>query len=182
MVAQGGDLLLSLGFGHRPADTKLRTGHFGLEERLHGGFCFQTCRSLLPPAQCANSVQKHMSLLSDPHLWSLSCLLRSQRCRHDHVALGLCTLHQRLISGLFLGSSPKPVGVTEHNSSGVAGIRSGFVELRRVRGKAQDICFWSGMNSPEQGLCSKGHQRQSQVHLVSTEVSKLNICVVRPAG
>lgn len=38
------------------------------------------------------------------------------------------------------------------------------------------------MNSPEQSLCSRGHQHQSPVHLVSTEVSELNISMVRPTG
>lgn len=91
VVTQDSDLLLLLRFGHRAAEAKLRAAHFALRECLCGGLCSQTRRSLSPPAQCANSIQKHMSLLSEPPLWSLSCLLCLAR---SHSTLGVATLLQ----------------------------------------------------------------------------------------
>lgn len=86
------------------------------------GLCFQTRHSLSPPAQCANSIQKHMSLLSEPPPCSLSCLLclgRSQsalgwprRSRAPHFVPD--TLPRVC---LLLRCPPKPANIPEHISS-----------------------------------------------------------------
>lgn len=90
------------------------------------GLCSQTRRSLSPPAQCANSAQEHMALLSEPPPWSLSCLLclaRSQSAlgwpRCSRAPYFAPEAHPRAC--LVLGCSPKPAKIPEHSSSELCG-------------------------------------------------------------
>ncbi|NWZ08676.1 PAPS2 synthase, partial [Agelaius phoeniceus] len=85
------------------------------------GPCSQTHHSLSPPAQCANSIQKHMSLLSEPPLWSLSCLLclgRSQSAlgwpRCSTAPYFVLRAHPR--ADQVLGCPPKAANSPEHIS------------------------------------------------------------------
>lgn len=162
MVTQGSDLLLLLRFGHRAAEAKLRAAHLALRECLCGGLCSQTRRSLSPPAQCANSVQKHMSLLSEPPLWSLSCLLCLARS-HSTLGWPRCSRapyfapEARPREHLVLGCPPKPADIPEHSSSELCG--------EQGQRPGEQLC--RGLSSLERGLRSRGQQHQSPVHPVS---------------
>lgn len=120
------------------------------------GPCSQTHHSLSPPAQCANSIQKHMSLLSEPPLWSLSCLLCLGR---SQSALGWprCStapyfvLEAHLRAYLVLGCPPKPANIPEHISELCrgAGDEQGLWGAGTKAQRPGDRAALQGVSSPE---------------------------------
>lgn len=146
------------------------------------GPCSQTHHSLSPPAQCANSIQKHMSLLSEPPLWSLSCLLclgRSQsalgwpRCSTAPYFVLEAHLRAYLISG-----APPNLPTSLSTSLSSLSRCSGFVEeqgMSRVCGEQgqrpkgqerEQLC--RGVSSPERALSSR---RQQHLEILSPQSS-----------
>lgn len=166
MVTQGSDLLPLLRFGHCAAEAKLRTAHFALWECLWGGSAPRhvVAFHLLPRVQ---TVFRSSSLLSEPPLWSLSCLLclpRSQstlgwpRCSRAPYFAPEARPREHLV----LGCPPKPANIPEHSSSELCGQM--FRVSRALWGAGTKARRAALQSSLEQGLRSRGQQHQFLVH------------------